>query len=201
MIVDILFWALKNPPPAEVRIIAATNEANFRKLFRGLIRREYKVYLAGECFAGSSSIFTSFWNSFRKQQAPENSLPEEQAQLSLANLHLLQNCFTVPRPTYRDVASGPELSHDGSRIMPQASMADVRGWLESFVELEESLLGMNISLVAKSFEKQGTLRTLLCHTCHMCTPHPNTQKELFHNCIFSDLPPRLYTPWNVFLSV
>lgn len=59
MIVDLLFWALNNAPPAKVRIICAAEDKNFQKLIRGLYRRSYDVVImtASSTFAGSP-IFT-----------------------------------------------------------------------------------------------------------------------------------------------
>ena len=45
MIVDLLFWALNNAPPAQVRIICAAEDKNFQKLIRGLYRRSYDVVI------------------------------------------------------------------------------------------------------------------------------------------------------------
>lgn len=206
MIVDILFWALNNAPPAKVRIISATNEPNFSKLVRGLHRRSYDVFLAssfnaplthpvtenGEYF--QSSNFTTYWQSFL------NQIPEsDESTFSLEQLQLLHSCLisevgTAPvlplpveaqrpdywmsmghlqvvprRPTYKDVTTGEELSNglsslwngdskaDPESVGPKtlASMADVRRWLENFVEVGDSLYGMNISLMSKSFDRRG----------------------------------------------
>lgn len=229
MIVDILFWALNNAPPAEVRIISATNEPNFSKLVRGLHRRSYDVFLAssitasltqhptgnGEYFQ-SSNTFTNYnWESFVKQ-IPES----DESALSLEQLQLLRTCLisepgapalaqpavetqrqdywtsmanwqvSQPRPTYKDIASGGELSNElssfwkgdsktGTGPVPRASMDDVRGWLESFVELEDSLYGMNISLMSKSFDRRGMKLDLKHLGC------PSLSRLLLDN--FSDI--------------
>ena len=90
MIVDLLFWALNNAPPAQVRIICAAEDKNFQKLIRGLYRRSYDVVImtTSSSFAGSPSLtksgpyptsttyddesahhhhLTSYWNSFLEQ--------------------------------------------------------------------------------------------------------------------------------------
>ena len=59
MIVDLLFWALNNAPPAQVRIICAAEDKNFQKLIRGLYRRSYDVVIiTTSSTCADSPIFT-----------------------------------------------------------------------------------------------------------------------------------------------
>ena len=205
MIVDILFWALNNAPPAQVRIIADPNEPNFPKLVRSLRRRSYEVILApsfipsltlpaignGEYFHASN--FIDDWQSCLGQ-IPES----DESTFSIEQLQQLHSCLlseagapaalqlnpiedqiqgdrtrpsmqvSTPRPTYKDIASGGEPSNGVSSlwkgdsitgcpgsVLPRASLADVGRWLENFVELQDSLYGMNISLMPKVFDRQG----------------------------------------------
>lgn len=90
MIVDLLFWALNNAPPAQVRIICAAEDKNFRKLIRGLYRRSYDVVImttsltfadspiftkSGSCPTSTTyddesahhHHLTNYWNSFLEQ--------------------------------------------------------------------------------------------------------------------------------------
>ncbi|KAG0629602.1 hypothetical protein M758_1G116200 [Ceratodon purpureus] len=228
MIVDILFWALNNAPPAEVRIISATNEPNFLKLVRGLERRSYGVFLASSFTASltqpatGNGEYVPFSNDFADYsfvaQIPEFG---ESLESSLEQFQLWNSCLITepvapalaevpvervlqaqrqdywanwqvsqPRPTYRDVASGVELSNQlsslwkgdsktGTGPAPRASMDDVRGWLELFVELEDSLYGMNISLMSKSFDRRGMKLDLKHLGC------PSLSRLLLDN--FSDI--------------